>query len=150
MKAAGIPNEPAFGKEDTTSVFYFPMKSPDGAVCRDDITAVDHLELWKIYNEHWAEHQVSITVSVDEDEWMRAGAWVYDNFDHLSGVSFLPKDGGSYRQAPFTECTKEEYEAYVTRMPEAIDWSQLSLFESEDTTSGTQQLACTAGACEIL
>jgi len=150
MKAAGIPNEPAFGKEDTTSVFYFPMKSPDGAVCRDDITAVDHLELWKIYNEHWAEHQVSITVSVDEDEWMRAGAWVYDNFDHLSGVSFLPKDGGSYKQAPYQECTKEEYEAYVTRMPEAIDWSQLSLFESEDTTSGTQQLACTAGACEIL
>lgn len=150
MKAAGIPNEPAFGKEDTTSVFYFPMKSPDGAVCRDDITAVDHLELWKIYNEHWAEHQVSITVSVDEDEWMRAGAWVYDNFDHLSGVSFLPKDGGSYKQAPYQECTKEEYDSFVSRMPEKIDWTELRYFESEDTTTGTQTLACQGSSCEVL
>ena len=150
MKAAGIPNEPAFGKEDTTTVFFFPMKSPDGAVCRDDISATDHLELWKIYNEHWAEHQVSITVSVDEDEWMSTGAWVYDNFDHLSGVSFLPKDGGSYVQAPYAECTKEQYEEFVKRMPEQIDWTQLKFFESEDSTTGTQTLACMGSSCEVL
>lgn len=150
MKAAGVPNEPAFGKEDTTTVFYFPMKAPDGAVCRDDITAIDHLELWKIYNEHWAEHQVSITVSVDEDEWMRTGAWVYDNFDHLSGVSFLPKDGGSYKQAPYQEISKETYEEWIGKMPEKMDWTELRYFESEDTTTGTQTLACQGSSCEIL
>lgn len=150
MKAAGIPNEPAFGKEDTTTVFYFPMKAPDGAVCRDDITAIEHLELWKIYNEHWAEHQVSITVSVDEGEWMRAGAWVYDNFDHLSGVSFLPKDGGSYKQAPYQEISKETYEEWIGKMPEKMDWTELRYFESEDTTTGTQTLACQGNSCELL
>jgi ribonucleoside-diphosphate reductase alpha chain len=150
MKAAGIPNEPAFGKEDTTTVFSFPIKAPDGAPTRDQVSAIDQLELWKIYNEHWAEHQVSITVSVEEDEWLRTGAWVFDNFDHLSGVSFLPADGGSYRQAPYQECTQEEYKAFLAKMPESIDWTELRYFESEDTTTGTQELACVGTSCEIV
>lgn len=150
MKDAGIPNEPCVMKPETTTVFYFPVASPEGAVTRDKVDAVSHLNLWKGYNEHWAEHQVSITVSVREEEWPRVGAWVYDNFDELSGVSFLPMDGGTYRQAPYQECTKEAYEAMLARMPEAVYWEVLSDYELEDTTTSARELACVAGACEVL
>lgn len=149
MKDAGIPWEPCVMKPESTTVFFFPVKAPDGAVTRNDVNPISHLELWKTYNEHWAEHQVSITVSVAEEEWPRVGAWVFDNFDHLSGVSFLPMDGGTYRQAPYQECTKEEYEAALAKMPKSIDWSKLSDYEREDNTTGVRELACTAGACEI-
>jgi ribonucleoside-triphosphate reductase len=149
MKDASIPWEPCVMKPESTTVFFFPVKAPDGAVTRDQVDPISHLELWKTYNEHWAEHQVSITVSVAEEEWPRVGAWVFDNFDHLSGVSFLPMDGGTYRQAPYQECTKEEYEAALAKMPESIDWSKLSDYEREDNTTGVRELACTAGACEI-
>jgi ribonucleoside-diphosphate reductase alpha chain len=149
MKDAGIPWEPCVMKPESTTVFFFPMKAPDGAVTRNDVNPISHLELWKTYNEYWAEHQVSITVSVAEEEWPRVGAWVFDNFDHLSGVSFLPMDGGTYRQAPYQECTKEEYEAALAKMPQQIDWSKLSDYEREDHTTGVRELACTAGQCEI-
>lgn len=150
LKDAGIPWEPCVMKPETTTVFFFPMKSPEGAVTRAELDAVSHLKLWQAYNDSWAEHQVSITVSVKEDEWPSVGAWVWDNFDTLSGVSFLPMDGGTYRQAPYQECTKEEYDAFLAKMPETLDWSKLPTYETEDTTTGSRELACQAGACEIL
>lgn len=146
----GVPHEPCVLKPDSTTVFYFPVKSPDGAVTRDKVGAVDHLNLWKEYNNHWAEHQVSITVSVKENEWLDAGAWVYNNFDELSGVSFLPMDGGTYRQAPYQECTKEEYEEHLAKMPERIRWDRLSEYEKEDTTTSSHTPACEGGQCEII
>lgn len=149
MKEAGIPNEPDVMKPDATTVFYFPVKSPEGAVTRDQINPISHLELWNVYNKHWAEHQVSITVSVREDEWLRTGAWVFDNFDALSGVSFLPYDGGTYRQAPFQSCTREQYEELLARMPSEVDWSRLTDYEVEDTTTSSHELACIGGQCEI-
>lgn len=148
MKAAGVPNEPCVMKPDSTTVFFFPVAAPEGAVTRDQVDAVSHLNLWKEYNERWAEHQVSITVSVREEEWLRTGAWVYDNFDELSGVSFLPMDGGTYRQAPFQECTKQEYEELLAKMPE-IRWEELQYFELEDSTTSSHELACVGGACEV-
>ena len=150
MKAAGIPWEPCVMKPDSTTVFFFPQKSPEGAVTRDQISAIEHLDLWKVYNEHWAEHQVSITVSVKEDEWLQAGAWVYDNFDALSGISFLPMDGGTYRQAPYQECSKEQYEEAVSKMPKDIDWSKLSDYEKEDGTTSSRTLACEGTQCEVI
>lgn len=150
MKAAGIPWEPCVMKPDTTTVFFFPQKSPEGSVTRDQVSAIDHLNLWNVYNKHWAEHQVSITVSVEENEWLEAGAWVFENFDALSGVSFLPMDGGTYRQAPYQECSKEDYEAALAKMPAEIDWSKLSDYEQEDGTTSSKTLACEGTQCEII
>lgn len=150
LKDAGIPNEPCVMKPDATTVFFFPMKSPEGALCRNDITPRDHLNLWSVYNKHWAEHQVSVTVSVKEDEWIDTAAWVYDNFDELSGVSFLPMDGGTYKQAPYQDCTKEEYEELLAKMPDKIYWEVLSDYEKEDTTTGSRELACVGMSCEII
>lgn len=149
MKDAGIPNEPCVLNPDNTTVFFFPVASHKSAVTRHDLDAISHLELWKVYNKHWAEHQVSITVSVEEDEWPRVGAWVYDNFDELSGVSFLPMDGGTYRQAPYQEVGKDDYLVMVEKMPKEIDWSRLSEYEKEDGTTSNQTLACEGTACEI-
>lgn len=150
LKDAGIPNEPCVMKPETTTVFFFPVAAPEGAVTRDKVDAIDHLNLWKEYNASWAEHQVSITVSVREEEWPRVGAWVYDNFDELSGVSFLPMDGGTYRQAPYTECSKEEYEAALKKMPTEIYWQVLQQYELEDSTTSARELACTGNSCEVL
>lgn len=131
-------------------VFSFPIKSPDGAVMRDGLGAVENLELWKLLQDAWCEHKPSVTISVKEEEWMEVGAWVYENFNYLSGVSFLPYDGGSYRQAPYQEITKEEYDEWLKKMPESIDWMKLQDFEKEDTTTGSQELACVAGFCEVI
>lgn len=149
LKDAGIPNEPCVMKPDTTTVFSFPMRAPDGAVLRDNVDAINHLRLWDLFNRHWSDHQVSVTISVKEEEWPRVGAWVYDNFDTLSGISFLPYDGGTYRQAPYEEVDEKTYHAALGSMPPPLDWSRLSLYEKEDTTEGTQTLACVAGYCEI-
>lgn len=149
LKFQGVPWEPCATRPESTSIFYFPIKSPEGAKTRDEVTALDHLNLWSMYNEHWAEHQVSVTVNVREDEWVEAGAWVYKNFDTITGISFLPFDGGAYQQAPFRACDREEYEATLAKMPKEIDWSTLSVFETEDGTKGSQELACVAGACEV-
>lgn len=148
MKDSGIPNEPDVMKPDSTTVFFFPVKSPEGATTRGQVSPLDHLELWKVYNDSWAEHQVSITVTVKENEWLRTGAWVFDNFDSLSGVSFLPYDGGTYRQAPFQEVSKEKYEELLANMPQ-VDWSRLSEYELEDTTTSSHEMACIGGACEV-
>lgn len=146
----GVPNEPAFGKEGSTTVFSFPVRSPEGAKTRHDQTAIEALETWKLIQDEWCEHKPSVTISVKEEEWMSVGAWVYDNFDSLSGVSFLPYDNGSYRQAPYQECSKEEYEEAVSKMPKSIAWDSLQDFEKEDTTTSSQELACTGSVCEIV
>lgn len=150
MKAAGVPHEPEVNKPDQTTVFYFPIKAPEGSILRDEIEPRYHLELWEVYNRVWAEHQVSITVSVPENKWVDTAAWVYDNFDSLSGVSFLPEDLGTYRQAPYQTLTEAEYNDWVSKLPESVDWTMLSLFESEDATTGSHELACVSGACDII
>jgi len=149
LKAHGVPHEPDIMAEDSVTVFYFPMEVPEGAPTRDDVDALSHLELWRTYNKHWAEHQVSITVSIEEDQWMEVGAWVYKHFDEITGVSFLPMNKGTYKQAPYDECSREVYEKALAAMPE-IDWGMLSLFESDDRTTSSQELACVGGACEVL
>jgi ribonucleoside-diphosphate reductase alpha chain len=150
MISQGIPSEPDVMKPDSTTVFSFPMKSPSSAICRTDTTAIEQLELWLKYQQHWCEHKPSVTISVKEDEWMDVGAWVYENFDEVSGISFLPFSEHTYKQAPYQDITEEEYIELKERMPKAIDWNALQEFEKEDTTSGGRELACTAGVCEIV
>ena len=147
LKESGVPTEDCVMKPDTTSVFSFPIKSPDGARIREDLTAIEHLDLWLMYQQHWCEHKPSVTISVKEEEWLEVGAWVWNNFDDISGISFLPHDGGTYRQAPYEECTKEEYETMLSKMPKEINWT--SLIEEEDNVKGVQELACSSGSCEI-
>lgn len=149
LKGQGVPVEDDVNKPESTAVFSFPVKAPTHAVMRDDRTAIEQLELWKTYQLHWCEHKPSITVYVKEHEWLEVGAWVYANFDYMSGVSFLPHSDHTYRQAPYQEITEEEYNLLRDEMPE-IDWSKLSEYESEDNTSTGHELACSAGACEIL
>lgn len=149
LKDAGVPAEPCVMKPDSTTVFSFPVAAPEGAVLREQVKALNHLDLWNIYNKHWSDHQVSVTINVEEDEWPSVGAWVYNQFDELSGISFLPYDGGTYQQAPYEEVKVEQYEALKNAMPSAVDWTKLSTYEKEDNTEGVQQLACTSGVCEI-
>ena len=147
LTSAGIPAEDCVMRPDSTVVFSFPMKAPEGARLRDDLTAIEHLDVWMMYQRHWCEHKPSVTISVKEDEWMDVGAWVFRNFDEISGVSFLPWAGGTYRQAPYEECSKEQYEEMLSKMPKDIKWDDL--VEVEDNVEGAQTLACVAGHCEI-
>ena len=151
LKEVGIPVEDDFMKPNDTYVFSFPVKAPEGAITRNDLTAIEHLNTWLVYQRAWCEHKPSITVSVKEDEWMEVGAWVYKHFDEVSGISFLPHSDHSYKQAPYQEVTEEEYNDLVSKMPPSIRWEDLSFYETEDGTSGTQTLACTSdGNCEIV
>lgn len=150
LKDFGIPNEPDVMKPDATTVFYFPIKAPKGSVVTKDLTAIEHLEVWKMYRENWTEHNPSVTVNIHEDEWLDVGAWVFKNFDSIGGVSFLPASEHSYKQAPYQEISKEEYDQWVAKMPNRIPWESLPLYELEDTTTGSQDLACVAGACEVV
>ena len=150
MVSAGVPSEPDVMKPDSTTVFSFPMKSPHGAVTRFDMTAIEQLELWLLYQRNWCEHKPSVTISVKEHEWMDVGAWVYKHFDEVSGISFLPFSEHTYKQAPYQDCTVEEYGDMLKKMPKAIDWTWLQDYEKEDTTSGGRELACTADACEVV
>lgn len=150
MKDMGFPCEDDVMKPDHTYVFSFPMKSPDHAVFRKDLSAIDQLEIWLTYQRHWCEHKPSITVSVREEEWPTVGAWVYEHFDELSGVSFLPFSDHSYAQAPYQDCSKEEYEKLAAKMPKNINWMDLAKYEKTDATTGSQELACSsATGCEI-
>jgi ribonucleoside-diphosphate reductase alpha chain len=149
MKEMGFPVEDDVTKPDHTYVFSFPQKSPEHAVFRKDMSAIEQLELWLTYQRHWCEHKPSITVSVKEEEWMSVGAWVYEHFDEMSGVSFLPFSDHVYKQAPYQDCTMEEYEALAAKMPKIVNWMDLAKYEKQDTTTGTQELACVAGGCEI-
>lgn len=146
----GIPNEPCVMKGDTTTVFSFPQKAPKKAVTRSDMTAIEQLELWLQYQRRWCEHKPSVTITVRDEEWMEVGAFVYRHFDEMSGVSFLPHSDHTYQQAPYQDCDKATYDEFVKKMPKNIDWSRLAEWESEDHTKGSQELACTGGACEIL
>ena len=150
MKDKGIPNEPCVMKGDTTTVFSFPVKSPDNAVTRNDMTAIEQLDLWLTYQRHWCEHKPSVTISVRDAEWMEVGAFVYKHFDEMSGVSFLPHTDHTYQQAPYQDCTKEEYEKLLAKMPISIAWSELTEYESEDNTAGSQTMACTGDSCELV
>ncbi len=145
---AGVPSEPDVMKPESTMVFSFPQKAP--MVTKGDLTAIDHLELWLAYQENWCEHKPSITVSVAEHEWMGVGAWVWDHFDDVSGISFLPKSDHTYRQAPYEAITKEEYDELVKASPKSIDWSGLAEYELEDNTDSSQTLACSADGCEVV
>ena len=146
----GIPNEPCVMKPDSTVVFSFPVKSPEQAVTRNDMTAVEQLELWLTYQRHWCEHKPSVTISVRDSEWLSVGAFVYKHFDEMSGVSFLPHSDHSYQQAPYQDCTKEQYEEMLELMPSSIDWEELNDYESEDNTVSMQTMACSGDSCEIV
>ena len=146
----GIPHEPCVFKPDTTTVFSFPQKSPEGAVTRNDMTAIEQLEMWLMYQRHWCEHKPSVTISVRDSEWLEVGAFVYKHFDEMSGVSFLPHSDHTYQQAPYQDCGKSEYETLLSLMPERIDWSKLSEYEEEDNTVAMQTMACSGDACEIV
>jgi ribonucleoside-diphosphate reductase alpha chain len=145
---AGVPYE-TDARNASSLVFSFPQRAPSGSVVRTDIRAVEFLEVWKDFQERWCEHKPSVTISIAEDEWLSVAEWCYRNFDMLSGVSFLPFDPTEYPQAPYQTITEEQYNEWTQKMPESIDWTRLSEFEKEDSTTGTQELACVAGICEI-
>ena len=147
LKAQGFPSELCVMKPESTTIFSFPMKVEKGAVLREDLNAIKHLRLWLLFQRHYCEHKPSVTISVNENEWPEVGAWVWNNFDEITGVSFLPMDGGTYRQAPYESMTEFEYHDMVANMPLGIDWDKL--VEGTDNVEGAQTLACTAGACEI-
>lgn len=149
MKDCGIPNEPCYVNPETVTVFSFPLKSPNGAVTRKDRSAIEQLELWKLYQDIYCEHKPSVTISVKESEYPEVGAWVWNNFDACSGISFLPFSEHVYQQAPFQECSEEEYLEAKKKMP-VIDWSQLSKYELEDETRSSHTMACTGNSCEIV
>lgn len=150
MKDAGIPWEPDVMKPLHTTVFSFPQRAPEGAITRNDVTAIEHLEIWKAYKTHWTEHNPSVTINVRESEWIEVANWVYDNWEFVGGISFLPYSEHTYKQAPYQDCTETDYFMAKAQMPETIDWSLLSAYETEDTTSGSQTLSCSAGNCEVV
>ena len=150
MMNQGIPSEPCVMKPDTTTVFSFPVQAPQDCVTRNDMTAVEQLETWLAYQRHWCEHKPSVTITVRDEEWLEVGAFVYKHFDEMSGVSFLPHSDHTYQQAPYQECSQEEYEELAEKMPKSIDWANLALYEAEDNTSGMQTMACSADSCEIV
>ena len=150
MKDQGIPNSPCVMKPDTTTVFSFPQKSPNKAVTRNDMSAIEQLETWLTYQRHWCEHKPSVTVTVRSDEWMEVGAFVYKHFDEMSGVSFLPHSDHTYQQAPYQDCTKDDYKKLSAIMPKSIDWSKLSEYEQEDNTIAMQVMACSGDVCEMV
>jgi ribonucleoside-triphosphate reductase len=149
MIELGFPHEPCAMRPEHTMVFSFPMKAV-GSVTRNDMTAIQHLELWLAYQRYWCEHKPSITVTVKENEWMEVGAWVYKHFDEISGISFLPHSDHSYRQAPYQECSEEEYNKLLEKMPRNVKWESLSQYETEDKTKGTQSFACSGDKCELV
>ena len=149
MVDIGFPVEDDVMNPSHTSVFSFPHKVDQGAVFRTDMTAIEQLELWKTYQECWCEHKPSVTISVKENEWLVVGAWVYENFNYMSGVSFLPFSEHTYKQAPYQDCSEQEYKMLLDKMPETVEWNKLSEYEQTDMTIGAQELACAAGFCEI-
>ena len=150
MKSKGFPHEACVMKPDNVTVFSFPIKAPENSVFRTDLSAEEQLDLWLKYQYHWCEHKPSVTISVKEEEWVGVGAWVWNHLDSISGISFLPFSDHTYRQAPYQDCTKEEYEEMVSKLPNEIDWSELANYEVEDQTSGTQTFACSGDSCEVV
>tara|TARA_R100001377_G_scaffold42419_2_gene23948 strand:- start:1365 stop:1754 length:390 start_codon:yes stop_codon:yes gene_type:complete len=126
------------------------MKSPDGAIHTADMSAIEQLEMWLMYQRHWCEHKPSVTINVKNSEWFEVGAFVYKHFDEMSGVSFLPFNEHTYQQAPYQDCSKTDYKTLLSCMPSSIKWEGLSEYEAEDNTSGMQTLACTGDVCEMV
>ena len=149
MVDSGFPVEDDVMNPGHTSVFSFPMKVNKNAVFRTDMSAIEQLELWLTYQKHWCEHKPSVTISVKEHEWLEVGAWVYEHFDYMSGVSFLPFSEHTYKQAPYQDCDEKQYEEILNSMPKNVDWGLLGEYEKQDMTTSSQELACTAGGCEI-
>ena len=152
LKDYKIPNEPDVMKPETNTVFSFPIAAPKGAVTRDQISAIDHLNLWAIYKEHWADHSVSVTVNVRDDEWLDVAGWVYSNFDRVTGISFLPHSDHTYQQAPYQEIDADTFTVLEGDFPTAIRWADLSFYETDDGTAGSRELACAADGtgCEVV
>jgi len=150
MKDKGFPYEADVMKPDHVTVFSFPIQSPKASVTRNDMSAIEQLQLWLVYQRHWCEHKPSVTITVKEDEWPMVGGWVYDHFDEISGISFLPHSDHSYRQAPYQDSTKGEFIEFSKKLPKEVDWLELSSYEKEDNTSGTQTYACSGNSCEIV
>jgi len=150
LKDAGIPNEPCVMRPQDTTVFFYPTAAPKGAITRKDLGAIEHLEIWRVYRNHWTEHNPSVTISVRDEEWVDVAAWVYKNWEDVAGISFLPTSDHVYKQAPYQDIVEEEYEAWLERMPKEVHWSLLAHYEVEDNTVSSQTLACSsAGGCEI-
>lgn len=150
MVDIGFPVEDDVTKPDHTYVFSFPVKSPDNSVFRNNMSAIEQLELWLVYKKHWTEHNPSVTISVKENEWLQVASWVYDNFDNMTGVSFLPQSDYNYRQSPYQEINEDEYKTAVSKMPTEVDWSLLEHYEKSDATTSSQTLACTGNSCELI
>lgn len=147
MKESGFDWEPCVMNPDTTTVFSFPMKAPEGALVRSDVDAIKHIKLWLVYQRHYCEHKPSVTITLKDDEWLKAADFTYDHFDEFTGVSFLPECGGTYQQMPFEDITEAEYDALLAKQPADIDWN--SFREETDNVEGVQTLACVAGNCEL-
>jgi len=150
MKDQGFPAEACVMKPDNVTVFSFPVKAPENSVFRTDMTAIEQLELWLKYQKFWCEHKPSVTITVKEEEWFGVGAWVWDNLDNISGISFLPHSDHTYKQAPYQDCNIEEYEELLEKLPKDIDWSLLKNYEQEDNTAGSQTMACSGDSCEVV
>lgn len=148
MIEKGFPNEPDVTNPSAVTVFSFPIKSPDRAICRNDVGAIQQLETWLMYQKYWCEHKPSVTISVKDHEWMDVGAWVYKNFDHVAGISFLPYSDHVYQQAPYQDCDKKQYDELLKIMPKGVDFAAFK--EDQDNTTGSQELACTGGVCELV
>jgi ribonucleoside-diphosphate reductase alpha chain len=150
LKDAGVYYESDVMRPESTTVFYFPKKAPAGALLRKELSAIEHLEIWKVYKNAWTDHNPSVTINVRDEEWLDVASWVYKNWEHVGGISFLPFSDHIYQQAPYIDITEEEYYQWVAKEPKNIDWNAFPLYEIEDTTTGSQDLACVAGECEVV
>ena len=152
MIDAGFPWEDDAMNPSETAIFSFPIAAPEGAITRNDITALEHLDLWLTYQRSWCEHKPSVTINVKDDEWKGVGEWVFENFDEVTGIAFLPHSEHTYVQAPYQDITAEEYAEWTYKMPIKVDWSLLSSYELEDSTTSMQELACSASGsgCDVI
>lgn len=151
LKDQKFPYYPEVGQAEgsaSTYVLEFPVKAPDGAVTRNSLSALDQLEHWKLIKENFTEHNPSVTISVGNDEWISTANWLYQNWNILGGLSFLPRVDHSYALAPYEEISEEKYYELLAKMPE-IDFSEIVVYEKEDSTQGAKELACVAGVCEV-
>jgi len=150
MVDAGFPNEDCCSKPNDIAIFSFPIKSPETSILRHEIDVIDKLKFVKLYKDYYCEHNPSCTIYIKEDEWLKVGAWVYENFDEMTGLSFMPYSDHTYQQAPYQECTEEEYTEFLKKMPKNVEWEKLAEYENEDFTSSSQTLACHGDTCEIV
>jgi ribonucleoside-diphosphate reductase alpha chain len=150
MKDKGFPHEACVMKPDNVTVFSFPVKAPDNSIFRTDMSAIEQLELWLVYQKQWCEHKPSVTITVKENEWPEVGSWVWNNLDYISGISFLPHSDHTYKQAPYQDCDVKEYKELLKQLPSDVDWTELKSYEEQDNTAGSQTMACSGDSCEVV